>query len=157
MQTVNEIVWEAIHTGKNATPWHIGHSADLASAATTLNFTPSSEGLLNSQTYLPYIVPASHVLVLLDAHLGRFPQSSLPVVLRGLITGVGFADVKIFSVSHYVSTAAFDFPVGLWIPAGVQLDVSVQNYHSALVTIEVEICGILVDVSAAFKKPFKGV
>ncbi len=156
MQTVNEIVWDAIHTGKNATPWHVGHLALLPAGTTTLNFTPSSKGLLNSQTYLPYIVPAAHVLVLFDVHFGRVPQSSLAVVLQGLITGVGFADVVIFSVSHYVSFVVSDLSDGLWIPAGVQLDVSVQNFHTTAITFYAGIGGILVDVSAAFKKPFKG-
>lgn len=152
MKNVNDLVWEAIHTGEGALPWSVKGVETVAAGATATNPTPVSVELIGEIFYLPFIVPSGHVLVIRRLHLSTANDLNAITRLRLLVTGGGYTNIKIRDLIQIAGLAFEEHETGLWIPEGYSLRVDLANGSASPMEMIYMISGILVNISEAFKK-----
>ena len=152
MKTVNDIVWDAIHTGKNAAPWLVFGSKSLAASGSSTNPAPSKVDSIGEITYLPYVVPQNHILVLNSVHLSTWTTCSREAYITLKLTRPNISAVEFYSIIKCSEHNEHHWHNGFWVPEGSSLQVDIGNSSSVTLVVRFHIDGILVNVSEAFKK-----
>lgn len=152
MKNVNDLVWEAIHTGKNAEPWVVHGVAYPAGGATTTNQTPSKVDAIGEITYLPFVVPQNHVLVLQSVHISTDTACSVQASVKLKLTRPGVSAVTFYELIKCSEHSEHHWHGGFWIPEGSSLRIDCVNASVGSIFIRFHVDGILVNFSEAFKR-----
>ena len=152
MKTVNDIVWEAIHTGKNAEPWVVHGIKDVAAGATETNPTPSKVDVIGEITTLPYIVPQNSVLVLLYSRVIIEYPADLTLHMKIRITRPGVNNVIHIENEYVYSKEGIKHLTDAWYKENTSISITLSNTATILFTAYFTLYGILVNVSEAFKR-----
>ena len=151
--TVNQLVWQAIHTGVNAEPWRYTTLYAFGGTGSASNPNPVLVGSVGEVTSFPYEIPQHHILVLQQLHLNSLQSNLRECDILLLATGPGFTGRTLWELGKYNEHADCDFSNGLWLPAGLSLGVTLFNLSGLALTLYLMLEGILVDVSSASKGP----
>ena len=152
MKTVNDIVWEAIHTGKNAEPWVVHGVANPSAGVTIINQTPTKVDAIGEITTLPFVVPQNHILVLQSVHISTDATCSVQASVKLRLTRPGVSAVTFYELIKCSEHNEHHWHGGFWIPEGSSLRLDCVNPTAASVYIRFNVDGILVNISEAFKK-----
>ena len=152
MKTVNDIVWEAIRTGKNAEPWVVHGVKNVAAGATETNPTPSKVDVIGEITTLPYVVPKNRVLVLLYSRVLLEYASDGTLHMKIRITRPGVNDVIHIENEYLYAKDGVKHLTDAWYKENTSISITLTNTATTLFTGYFTLHGILVNVSEAFKK-----
>ncbi len=149
---VNDLVWEAIHTGKNAEPWVVHGAVSVGAVITTTNPTPSKVDVIGEVKYLPYVVPKNRVLVMLHTSTSVEYANDLTAHGKIRVTRPGVNDVIHIENEYLYGKTGYTHYTNAWYKEGSSLSVTLENTSGILFTIYFMLSGILVNVSEATKK-----
>ena len=152
MKTVNDIVWDAIHTGKNAEPWVVHGVTSPAAGATATNPTPTKVDAIGEITTLPFVVPQNRVLVLQSVHISTDPTCSVQTSVKLRLTRPGVSAVTFYELIKCSEHNEHHWHGGFWIPEGSSLRLDCVNAAAGAIYIRFNLDGILVNISEAFKR-----
>ena len=152
MKTVNELVWEAIRTGKNAEPWFISGVELVANGITTTNPTPTKTDNIGEVQSLPYVVPRNRVLVIQMIHVNSDPSGVTQVHVKLKVTRPNVSAITMYDLIKYSDHREHHSTTGHWIRESTSVRLDLINAAAGSVYVRYFIEGILVDISSAFKK-----
>ena len=141
-----DIIWEAIRSGKNALPWSVHGINAVAASTTSTNPTPLYAKLLGELSYLPFVVPAGHVLAILDMHLSLETAATRESHLKILASGNGYTNIIIRDLVTYIDPAHEEHYACVWIPEGYTVRIDLENGSTGSVTFSWLVSGVLVNV-----------
>ena len=152
MKTVNDIVWEAIHTGKNAEPWVMSCYDVVTPGSGFVRVAMQENQVIGMISYNPYTVPKNKILVMQNVKVGTEPSGNRFLIFAIRTTTPGFADVAVLFLEKYADTIVYNIKNGLWIKEGAIVDLRSNNKDTIDLIVFTQVSGILVNVSEAFKK-----
>ena len=152
MKNVNDLVWEGIYTGKNAEPWVMTCYDLVTPGSGWVRVAISENQVMGMIAYNPYTVPQNMVLVIQNLKVGSEPSGNRFVMFGIRSTTPNFADKPVLFFEKYADTLVYDIKNGLWHREGTIVEIVVNNKDTIDLYPFVQVSGILVNVSEAFKR-----
>ena len=152
IKTVNDIVWEAIYTGKNAAPWVMSCYDNVTPGLGFARVAINENQVMGMIDYNPYTVHKNMVLVIQHLKIGTEPSGNRLVLFLVRSTNPNFVEKAATQIEKYTDTISYNIKNGIWFKEGTIVDILSNNKEAIDLIIYTQVSGILVNVSEAFKK-----